>query len=298
MEEEKKNGNRKFIVAGAVVAGLALIAVIGIFAANAILGSEAKKQANSYLSNSVFAEDVSYEDIQVNVATGTVTVIGARFNDTSSGSEYTAKRVSLSVPPTEALAFAQNPETAKLSRAKAVIEGFAWAKAEKGMSASANKLDVEAKGTFSQEILGGNTAAIVDALSSLRISADGVVAVPGKEISDLIAAFGGQETEALSEVTVKKFDFDAKREGNEYTLKTMKIDSPMVGADGTGSMTLGAGNAPTAIDVTLKVSEADASVRGAFSSVAMFMGQTVPENGPFNFSFKMDENGAPVLTIN
>jgi hypothetical protein len=244
------------------------------------------------------AETVTYDSIDVQSGRGTVRIEGLRMEDPSQPTRIRADSVSLRIPPTEALALVRNPESAEISNAKLTVSGMEMDVPETAMALSMNTANMEISGRLSQELAGGNPMVLLQQLDAIDFSADGIAFEPGPAMLAQLQMQGGATWLAdLDNRRIEEISLASTISPEQIEITNLDFTAPFLTASGSSSIGINQMMQPIPEAMDYRVEEIAPELRQQFTMVASMMGMTVPAEGPFSFTYRLDETGNPEFTI-
>lgn len=285
-------------VVGAVVVLIAVVAVVGLSIVNNRAETEVTRNVDETLRAAGMSETVTYDSINVQSGRGTVRIHGLRMEDPSQPTRIRADSVSLQIPPTEALTLVQNPGNAEISNAKLTVSGMEMDVPETAMALSMNSGEMELRGRLNQQLAGGNPMVLLQQLDAIDLSADGIAFEPGPAMLAQLQMQGGatwiadEENRRIEEINLSSA---ISPEGIEIT--NLDFTSPFLTAAGSSSLGINQMMQPVPEAMDYRVEEIAPELRQQFTMFASMMGMTVPAEGPFSFTYRLDETGNPEFSI-
>ncbi|MDA3951341.1 MAG: hypothetical protein PF508_19190 [Spirochaeta sp.] len=287
-----------FGVVAAVVVLIAVVAVVGLTIVNNRAETEMTRNVDETLRAAGMAETVTYDSIDVQSGRGTVRIEGLRMEDPSQPTRIRADSVSLRIPPTEALALVRNPESAEISNAKLTVSGMEMDVPETAMALSMNTANMEISGRLSQELAGGNPMVLLQQLDAIDFSADGIAFEPGPAMLAQLQMQGGATWLADEDNRrIEEINLASTISPEQIEITNLDFTAPFLTASGSSSIGINQMMQPIPEAMDYRVEEIAPELRQQFTMVASMMGMTVPAEGPFSFTYRLDETGNPEFTI-
>ncbi len=294
--------NKKMITTLSIIGGvLAVIAVALLIALNVVNGKiekEISSELDAAIESSGMQENVSYGAVKAQAALGKVTLTDFSFDPPMEGSGIKAAEVSIKIPPGEATAFANNPETATLSKAEIGAENLVMADPRTGNKSEIGSFSLVAEGELSQSLLQGGMPMFLEKVSSLTMRLKDSKFTPGEQFMMQMQMFPGAAALASEgALDVKSMDIDADLSPEQMNLKKISLDSGLMKFGGNVDLKLNEMMQPKDIDASLDVDRLNEELRGSMAPMFQQMGQPLPEEGSFTLNFKLPEGGMPEITV-
>jgi hypothetical protein len=195
----RDNGGKSkkgLIIALGCVVVAAVIVIVTFAVINSMATKKVKSSVDAQLTALGVADALTYQSISVNSAGGEITLSGVSYGKENDSDYVSVKRLSISVPPNEALALISKPESGKFSSVKITLNGASIKDGEQGLSISSADLQLGAKGEFRSPL----TSNVADyKVREVNLKASGLVlslegANAGGKVDDLSLSASGEFT--------------------------------------------------------------------------------------------------------
>lgn len=286
-----------FIIFGAIVLVVAVGGFIALNVINTRAESELANEIDRNLQASGMGEVITYGDVVVQSARGTVEITDLRIADPMQPLQIAAGSVSISVPPTEAVAFVQNPDTASFSRADIAVADVELSAPGTEMNVAIDSASLEIAGTISAALSDGDLATILRDVDSMSLTASDMTYQPGAAMLAQMQMMGGAEWITDKENRrIESVSIDTEFDPDRITVRSLDFSSPVLTTSGSGSLAIDEMMQPTPEEMVYRVESAHPEIRQQFAMTASMFGLTVPEDGPFTVTFSTGAAG-PEFTI-
>ena len=146
------------IIIGVVVGVVAVAAIVGVIALN-IVNNRAEQEIARNIDESIAAsgmeEAISYDDITVKSAQGTVEIRGFTIDDPAYPTKLRADLATITVPAGEAAAYARQPEAAEFSEVAVAVEGETFDDSSAASAVTVGTLTAKTTGVLSARTMNG-----------------------------------------------------------------------------------------------------------------------------------------------
>lgn len=287
------------VIIGVIVGVIVLIGVVALIALN-VINSRAEEEITQGLEEALrssgMQDVIGYQSVDVQAATGTVTVNGVSIAAPDQTMNVTAARVSLSVPPGEITAFVNDPNTATFSKVDIEAQEIDLAAPDEQMGFTATSAILQLSGALSQRLQSDPTTFLTD-VDSIAFTTKELELQPSEM---MIAQMQMQGATWIAEEENRRIDsmtVNADISPEEITLTEIAFDSPILKASGDGSLAINEMLQPVPRSMRYEVSEIHPELRQQFAMMGSMLGLVVPEEGGFTFNLTTDANGYPSFSI-
>ncbi|MBI9104633.1 MAG: hypothetical protein JEY99_19610 [Spirochaetales bacterium] len=267
--------------------------------ANKKAEEEARVQLDTTISNNGLTDYVSYENIDIDIASGKVKITQVEFKSPEGVLLLLADELYLDVSTAEVASLAMNPETGTLSRGQFGASNLTLSTMDRSFTTEISSFEIDFNGDLDQRVFEGDISALFQDENSFKIDIDNALLNFDEA---LIAEFEffleGMDFEAFTnELAVKSFTLDLETAPGGLKLNSIAMDSGMLEAAGSGTLILNEMMGIVSAVGQLKVDKISSGLKESISPVLELMGYSIPE-GPFNVIFKLPEDGTFELFIN
>lgn len=289
-------GKRVIIIVVTVLVVLAVAGVIAIDLLNRRAEREVTESIEQTISAGGMGDYISYGSVDVQSARGTMQISEVTIEQPMQGMTIELGSVSFSAAPTELVALMRDPETATLSRANMAVRGAVITGQPGAGDVSIGSLDVDVKGSFSQN-MAGDPMAVLSNMESMSLAMADFRVTPDPM---MIAQFSMGGESPLSDEdnwVVDTLDMDARVEDTSIVVDAFDVTSPLFDIGAVGSIGLNEYMEPTPERAEITVREIDPALRETVGGMMMMFGLEVPAEGTFVFSYALGSDGYPQFEI-
>lgn len=290
---------KPLIIGGVVVVVLVALALVGLQVVNSRIEEEVSGRLDSAIKQSEMEEFVSYEKVNASAAQGKIDVMEVRFDSVPGmGSSMKAERLSIKVPPGEAVSFINDPQGATLSTAGVKARNMSMKNEQSGDSFEIGSLNFTAEGELGRELMSMSPLLIMDRLSSMELHVKDTVFTPGRGFMQQMQTVpGARALVAEGALEVKSMDLDMDLSPSKMSVKELAIDSGLMTIDGNMDMDFDEMMKTKAVSGKIDFEKLHEEMRKNLTAIFAGMGAEIPEEGAFTLDFNFPEDGMPSVTV-
>lgn len=289
-------GRKSTVISVTVIAIILCIAVAAAIVLN-VVNARAERELTTQLDENLQAlgmdEAITYGEVIVQSGRGVVQITDLRVSHPLQPTQISAERVSVSVPPLEAVALIRNSEAASLSQADLNVADLTVSFSEIGAGMTVESATLSLTGALSAELAGGDITTVLSDLDTINLSASEVAFEPGAAmLGQIQMILGGEWLNEEANRRIESMGLEVELRSDRISVPEIAITSPLLTASGSGTFGINAMMQPIPEEMNYRVASMHPDIRRELA----WFGLNVPEDGAFTISYALGANG-PELTI-
>jgi hypothetical protein len=195
-----------------------------------------------------------------------------------------------------------NPEGSSLTRAVVTGTGMQLQDKQSGISFSANDVDLQMFGDFTMESLNTietDPLGFLDDMQTLSVNAqNGAITLSQEQVQGLQMVFGFDSwVNEASNWTVQNVSMDMQKSEDNLKIQNIALEMPIIKASGSSSIPLDMENLNANRAVELSVESLNEGIRTQLTPFIGMLGQQLPAEGPFTFTYEQNGLNFPRVII-
>lgn len=282
-----------------VITVLVVIGVAGVIAID-IVNRRAERELTQSIDDTIrtngLGDIVRYGSVDVQSARGTMQITDMSLSEPGQSMQIEADSVSFSAPPAQLVALLRDPEGATLTRATMAIRETTIVGQPGSGNISIGSLDVDLRGSFSQD-MGSDPLTALSSMESMSIALADLRVSPTEMMMAQLSMGGDSPLSDEENWRVDSMNMDARMDGLSIVVDAFDVSSPLVDIGAVGSIGLNEYMEPMPERAEITVREIDPVLREMMSGRMMMFGLEVPAEGTFVFSYALGSDGYPQFEI-
>ncbi len=188
---------------------------------------------------------------------------------------------------------------ARIHHAVITAEDMRSVSADSGMVTEIGSLEATVDGDVKQALLNGDLSVLFETENTIQLTLrDTTASIDQSVISETdLMGFESVLGAFLQDVSVEELSLDMATSPDTLDVKNIALDSSILSGTGAMKAALNSEQDMESVDFSMEVESLDAGIKSMVGPIFAFMGNPIPAEGPFTFSYSVSPEGGVQMLI-